>query len=100
MKADRYGENSVQFSDELVQKTEFGFAPGLFKAGFICPHFFGAPIDIDDEGLLHHERMNIEGEGFREIIDGKCDDLPEQAFFMCGGIEEVREKAKKMAAAA
>ncbi len=30
--------------------------------------------------------------GFREILDGKCDDLPEQAFMMAGTIEDVREK--------
>jgi F-type H+-transporting ATPase subunit beta len=35
--------------------------------------------------------------GFKEIIEGKCDDIPEQAFFMMGGIEEVRERAEKMA---
>jgi len=34
--------------------------------------------------------------GFREILDGKCDDLPEQAFMMAGTIEDVREKAKKL----
>ena len=34
--------------------------------------------------------------GFREIVDGKVDDLPEQAFFMTGTIDEVREKARKM----
>ena len=37
--------------------------------------------------------------GFREILDGKHDDLPEQAFYMVGGIEEAIEKAKKLAAA-
>src|SRR3954466_6294884 len=35
--------------------------------------------------------------GFREIIDGKCDDLPEQAFFMAGTIEDVRARAKELA---
>jgi F-type H+-transporting ATPase subunit beta len=35
--------------------------------------------------------------GFREILDGKCDDLPEQAFMMAGTIEDVREKAQKIA---
>ncbi len=34
---------------------------------------------------------------FKEIIEGKHDDVPEQAFYMVGGIEEVLEKAKKMA---
>ncbi|PCI28285.1 MAG: F0F1 ATP synthase subunit beta [SAR324 cluster bacterium] len=32
--------------------------------------------------------------GFKEILDGKHDDLPEQAFYMVGTIEEAREKAK------
>jgi F-type H+/Na+-transporting ATPase subunit beta len=36
--------------------------------------------------------------GFREILDGKHDDLPEQAFHMVGTIEEAREKAEQMAA--
>lgn len=33
--------------------------------------------------------------GFKEILEGKYDDLPEQAFYMVGGIEEAVEKAKK-----
>jgi F-type H+-transporting ATPase subunit beta len=37
--------------------------------------------------------------GFKEIVDGKHDDIPEQAFYMKGGIEEVVEAAKKMAEA-
>jgi F-type H+-transporting ATPase subunit beta len=38
--------------------------------------------------------------GFREIIEGKHDDLPEAAFYMVGNIDEVVEQAEKMAAAA
>ena len=34
--------------------------------------------------------------GFKEILDGKHDDLPEAAFYMVGSIEEVVEKAKKL----
>lgn len=34
--------------------------------------------------------------GFKEIIDGKHDDIPEQAFYMTGTIEEVIEKAKQL----
>ncbi|MCH6581078.1 MAG: F0F1 ATP synthase subunit beta, partial [Nitrospinae bacterium] len=34
--------------------------------------------------------------GFKEIIDGKMEDIPEQAFYMVGKIEEVYEKAEKM----
>ena len=36
--------------------------------------------------------------GFKEILDGKCDDMPEQAFMMVGSIEEAREKAERLAA--
>jgi len=35
--------------------------------------------------------------GFKEIIEGKHDDLPEAAFYMVGGIEQVKEKAEKIA---
>ncbi len=38
--------------------------------------------------------------GFKEIVEGKHDDIPEQAFYMVGTIEEVQEKAEKMAATA
>src|ERR1700739_3745189 len=38
--------------------------------------------------------------GVKEIVEGTHDDLPEQAFYMVGTIEEAREKAEKMAAAA
>jgi len=34
--------------------------------------------------------------GFRAIVDGKYDDVPEQAFYMVGAIEEVEEKARKL----
>jgi F-type H+-transporting ATPase subunit beta len=34
--------------------------------------------------------------GFQEILRGKHDEVPEQAFFMAGTIEEVIEKAKKL----
>src|ERR1700723_1731117 len=38
--------------------------------------------------------------GFKEIVDGKHDDVPEQAFYMVGTIEEALEKAEKMKATA
>ncbi len=34
--------------------------------------------------------------GFKAVVEGKYDELPEQAFYMVGGIEEVEEKAKKL----
>ena len=38
--------------------------------------------------------------GFRGIVDGNYDHLPEGAFYMCGGIEESLDKARRMAAEA
>ncbi len=35
--------------------------------------------------------------GFKGILDGKYDDLPEMAFYMVGDIEEVKQKAERMA---
>jgi F-type H+-transporting ATPase subunit beta len=34
--------------------------------------------------------------GFKEIIEGQCDDLPEQAFYMAGTIDEVKETGQKL----
>jgi len=34
--------------------------------------------------------------GFKEILEGKYDDLPEQAFYMVGGIEEAVEAAEEL----
>jgi len=34
--------------------------------------------------------------GFKAIVAGQYDDMPEQAFYMVGPIEEVEEKAKKL----
>ena len=35
-------------------------------------------------------------QGFKELIDGNVDDLPEQAFYMVGNLDEVKEKAEKL----
>ena len=38
-------------------------------------------------------------QGFKEIVEGKHDDMPEQAFYMVGTIEEAIEKGRGMKAA-
>jgi F-type H+-transporting ATPase subunit beta len=36
--------------------------------------------------------------GFGDLVDGKCDDLPEQAFYMVGNLDQAKEKAERLAA--
>lgn len=37
-------------------------------------------------------------QGFGDLVDGKCDDLPEQAFYMVGNLDQAKEKAERLAA--
>ncbi len=65
--------------------------------------FFSQPFFVGEQFTgIPGKYVKVEEtiKGFREILDGKCDDMPEQSFYMVGTIEEAREKAKKMAAAA
>ncbi len=65
--------------------------------------YFSQPFFVGEKFTgLPGQYVKVEDtiKGFREILDGKCDDMPEQAFYMVGTIEQAREKAQKMAAAA
>ena len=65
--------------------------------------FFSQPFTVGEQFTgIPGKYVKVEDtiKGFREILDGKCDDMPEQSFYMVGTIEEAREKAKKMAAGA
>jgi F-type H+/Na+-transporting ATPase subunit beta len=65
---------------------------------FLSQPFFVAAQFTGVEGKYVKIEDTIRG--FKEIVEGKHDDLPEQAFYNVGGIEEVREKAEKIAASA
>jgi F-type H+-transporting ATPase subunit beta len=65
--------------------------------------FFSQPFFVAEQftGLKgRYVKLEDTIRGFREIIEGKHDDIPEQAFFLQGTIEEVRERAEQMAATA
>ena len=64
---------------------------------FLSQPFFVAQVFTGVEGRAVTLSETIRG--FKEICDGKHDNLPEQAFYMVGGIDEAVEKAKKLAAA-
>jgi F-type H+-transporting ATPase subunit beta len=61
----------------------------------LSPPFFVAAQFTGLEGRYVKIADTIKG--FQEIVEGKCDDMPEQSFYMVGTIEEAREKAEKMA---
>ena len=62
---------------------------------FLSQPFFVAAQFTGTEGKFVPVAETVRG--FKEILEGKHDDLPEQAFYMVGGIEEVVEKAKRLA---
>ncbi len=65
--------------------------------------FFSQPFTVGEQFTgLKGEYVKVDDtiKGFKEILEGNCDDMPEQAFYMVGTIEQAREKAKKMAASA
>ncbi|MGH7274319.1 MAG: F0F1 ATP synthase subunit beta, partial [Nitrospiria bacterium] len=60
----------------------------LSQPFFVAEAFTGAPG--------RYVKLKDTIKGFKEIVEGKHDDLPEQAFYMVGTIEEVVEKANKL----
>jgi F-type H+-transporting ATPase subunit beta len=62
---------------------------------FLSQPFFVAEVFTGTPGKYVELTDTIRG--FKEIVEGRHDDLPEQAFYMVGGIEEAVEKAKKLA---
>jgi len=61
---------------------------------FLSQPFFVAEVFTGTPGKYVPLKETIRG--FKEIVDGKYDDIPEPAFYMVGGIDEVLAKAEKM----
>jgi F-type H+-transporting ATPase subunit beta len=61
---------------------------------FLSQPFFVAERFTGREGRFVRVQETVRG--FKEILEGKCDDLPEQAFYMVGTIDEAREAAEHM----
>jgi F-type H+-transporting ATPase subunit beta len=80
--------------DELSEDDKVTVARARKLQRFLSQPFFVAEQFSGFPGRYVELKDSIKG--FREIVDGKHDDLPEQAFFMVGTIEEAVEKAKKL----
>jgi F-type H+/Na+-transporting ATPase subunit beta len=83
--------------DELSDEDKLVVGRARRIRNFLSQPFFVAAEFTQQEGKFVKIEETIRG--FKEIIEGKHDDLPEQAFRMVGGIEEAVEKAKVLAAA-
>jgi F-type H+-transporting ATPase subunit beta len=82
------GVEELSEDDKLIVARARKIQRFLTQPMFVAEQFTGTPgkfVKIDDTVR-----------GFREILNGKYDDLPEQAFYMVGGIEEAVEKAKSL----
>ncbi|HIE49122.1 MAG TPA: F0F1 ATP synthase subunit beta [Gammaproteobacteria bacterium] len=78
--------------DELSEQDKLIVTRARKIERFLSQPFFVAEIFTNEPGKYVSLAETIRG--FKGIIEGEYDDLPEQAFFMVGGIDEVIEKAK------
>ena len=81
--------------DELSEEDKLTVARARKVQRFLSQPFSVAEQFTGTPGVYVPLEDTIRG--FREVLDGKYDDLPEQAFYMVGGIEEAVEKAKTLA---
>jgi F-type H+/Na+-transporting ATPase subunit beta len=80
--------------DELSEEDKQVVSRARKIQKFLSQPFFVAEAFTGAEGKYVKLADTIKG--FKEILSGNLDHLPEQAFYMCGPLEEVFEKAKKM----
>ena len=85
---------SILGQEELNEDQKLTVARARRIQRFLSQPFFVAQVFTGRDGKYVPLAETIRG--FAEILDGKHDDLPEQAFYMCGTIEEAVENAKKM----
>ena len=84
--------------DELSEDDKLAVTRARKIQRFLSQPFFVAEVFTGSPGVLVSLEDTIKG--FKGIVEGKYDHLPEAAFYMVGTIEEALEKAKKLAEAA
>ncbi len=86
------GIEELSDEDKLIVSRARKIEKFLSQPFFVAQQFTG----------LEGKYVKVEDtvRGFKEIVEGKHDDVPEQAFYMVGTIEEALEKAEQMTAAA
>jgi len=85
------GMEELSEEDKLIVSRARKIQRFLSQPFFVAQEFTGTPgVYVKLEDTI---------KGFKELVEGKHDDLPEQAFYMVGTIEQAREKAEKLMAA-
>ncbi|MDP8261611.1 MAG: F0F1 ATP synthase subunit beta, partial [Candidatus Kappaea frigidicola] len=85
---------SILGMEELAQEDKVVVYRARKIQRFLSQPFFVAEEFTARKGKYVKLKDTIAG--FKEIIEGACDDLPEQAFYMAGTIDEVREAGEKL----
>jgi F-type H+/Na+-transporting ATPase subunit beta len=80
--------------DELSPEDKLAVSRARKIQRFLSQPFNVAEVFTGSPGKIVSLKDTIKG--FKMIVDGECDALPEQAFYMVGGIEEAFEKAKTL----
>jgi F-type H+/Na+-transporting ATPase subunit beta len=83
------GMDELSDEDKLVVQRARKIQRFLSQPNFVAEQFTGTPGE--------YVRLEDTITGFQEILDGKHDDLPEQAFYMVGTIEKAVEKGRTLA---
>ncbi len=80
--------------DELSDEDKLVVGRARKIQRFLSQPFFVAEVFTGQPGRYVPVKETIRG--FKELVEGRCDDLPEQAFFMVGTIDEAREKTERL----
>jgi len=83
--------------DELSEEDKLTVSRARKIQRFFSQPFFVAEVFTGRPGVYVPLKETVRG--FREVLEGKHDDIPEQAFYMAGTIDEVVERARQMASA-
>jgi F-type H+-transporting ATPase subunit beta len=84
------GIDELSDDDKLLVARARKIERFLSQPNFVAEQFTGNPgryVTVDETVA-----------SFKELVDGNLDEVPEQAFLYCGGLDDVREKAKKLQA--
>jgi F-type H+-transporting ATPase subunit beta len=84
--------------DELSEEDKVTVARARKIQRFLSQPFYVAQQFTGLEG--RYVKLEDTIRGFKELVEGKYDDIPEQAFYMMGTIEEALERAEKLKTAA